>query len=130
MIGAVIHLIDGALLGIAWAYGTVVFESPQWGIGLVWGLILWALALIMVNTIGSVHPAIRRGEQRNPAGSVAKATVLIPNIVYGAVLDGLYHVGRCEARWRPTWASPGPLTEKSAPISSSRRSSSSRGVLA
>lgn len=90
-IGLIIHLVNGALFGIAWAYGTVIFGVQEWGTGFVWGLILWMVTVIVVNTIGSVHPAIRRGERPDPIGSVPSLIMLVPHIVYGAVLDGLYH---------------------------------------
>jgi hypothetical protein len=75
---------------VAWAYGTVIFNMRQSGTGLAWGLVLWALAITMVNTIGSVHPAVRRGERPDPVGSVPSLMILIPHLVYGVAIEALY----------------------------------------
>lgn len=90
-VGLIVHLVNGALFGIAWAYGTVIFGVQEWGTGFVWGLVLWGVSATVLNTIGSVHPAIRRGERPDPVGSVPSLIILPPHLIYGAVLDGLYH---------------------------------------
>lgn len=64
MLGAGIHHMNGAILAIAWAYGTVLLGvTADWVSATLWGAILWVLALLMMTTIGSVHPAIREGRQ-------------------------------------------------------------------
>jgi hypothetical protein len=90
VLGGIIHHVNGALLAVAWAYGTVIFNMRQSGTGLAWGLVLWALAITMVNTIGSVHPAVRRGERPDPVGSVPSLMILIPHLVYGVAIEALY----------------------------------------
>ncbi|HEX6206769.1 MAG TPA: DUF6789 family protein [Actinomycetota bacterium] len=97
VIGAVIHHMNGAVLAVAFVYaGTLVGLSPDWIAGLVWGAILWALALLMMTTIGSVHPAIRRGQQEDPGpagvrfGAMTPVGSLMGHLVYGALLGLLY----------------------------------------
>jgi hypothetical protein len=96
-IGAVIHHTNGALLAIAWAYGVALVGLPaNWLTGLVWGAILTALALLMLSTMGAVHPAIRKGEQEDPGplatnfGAMTPIGSLMGHLVYGLVLGLLY----------------------------------------
>ncbi len=96
-IGAVIHHVNGALLAIAWAYGVALVGMPaNWLTAIVWGVILWVLALLMMSTIGAVHPAIRRGEQEDPGpaatnfGAMTPVGSLMGHLVYGLVLGLTY----------------------------------------
>jgi hypothetical protein len=96
-IGAVIHHTNGALLAIAWAYGVALLGLPaNWLTGLVWGVILTALALLMLSTMGALHPAIRSGEQEDPGlmatnfGAMTPLASLMGHLVYGLVLGLLY----------------------------------------
>ncbi len=89
-LGAVIHHVNGAILAVAWAYGVAMVGLPaNWLTALVWGVILWALALIMMSSIGLVHPAVRSGEQDDPGpaatnfGAMTPAGSLIGHAVYG-----------------------------------------------
>ncbi len=96
-IGAMIHHANGALLAIAWAYGVALIGLPaNWLTGLAWGAILTALALLMLSTMGAVHPAIRKGEQEDPGlmatnfGAMTPVGSLMGHLVYGLVLGLLY----------------------------------------
>ncbi|MBW3660822.1 MAG: hypothetical protein KY397_04225 [Gemmatimonadetes bacterium] len=96
-LGSVIHLMNGALLGIGWAYGSGLAGWPtNWITGLAWGLLLWVLALVMMSTMGTVHPAIRRGEQDDPGfaatnfGRMTPMGSLVGHAVYGIVLGAGY----------------------------------------
>jgi hypothetical protein len=96
-IGAVIHHVNGALLAVAWAYGASLVGAPaNWASALVWGFILWLLALLMMTTIGAVHPAIRRGQQDDPGpaathfGRMTPVGSLLGHLVYGIVLGLTY----------------------------------------
>lgn len=96
-IGGVVHLMNGALLGVAFAYAAALFaiSSGLWS-GVAWGVFLWIMALLMMTTMGAVHPAIRRGEQDDPGpaathfGSMTPLGSLIGHLVYGAVLGWGY----------------------------------------
>ena len=96
-LGAVMHHANGALLAIAWAFGVALVDLPaNWATGLLWGAILTPLALLMMSTIGSVHPAIRRGEQQDPGpaalrfGAMTPMGSLMGHLVYGLVLGLTY----------------------------------------
>lgn len=96
-IGAVIHHINGVILAIGGAYGAVLFGTTlDWVTGAVWGLILWLLALLMMSTIGAVHPAIRARIQDDPGpgatnfGSKTPLSSLMGHLVWGIVLGVLY----------------------------------------
>lgn len=96
-LGAVIHHMNGALLAIAWAYGVALVDLPaNWATGLIWGGILTVLALWMMSAVGSVHPAIRRGDQENPGiaatnfGAMTPLGSLMGHLVYGLVLGLTY----------------------------------------
>lgn len=96
-IGAVLHHMNGALLAVAWAYGTALLGVPaNWFTAAVWGVILWMLALLMMSTMGAVHPAIRRGEQDDPGpaatnfGRMTPMGSLMGHLVYGLVLGLTY----------------------------------------
>lgn len=97
MTGAVMHHMNGALLAIAWAYGVALLNLPaNWLTAMEWGVILWLLALLMMTTVGSVHPAIKRGEQEDPGpaatnfGKMTPLGSLMGHLVYGLVLGLLY----------------------------------------
>jgi len=97
LIGAMIHVMDGGLLAIAWAYGAAIVGWPaNWASGLAWGVALWVLALLMMSSIGAVHPAIRKGEEEDPGtiamnfGKMTPIGILLGHLVYGGVLGLLY----------------------------------------
>lgn len=92
-LGAAVHHANGAILAVAWAYGVALVDLPaNWWTGVVWGVILTAFAMLMMSTVGAVHPAIRRGEQDDPGlaatnfGRMTPAGSLVGHAVYGAVL--------------------------------------------
>jgi hypothetical protein len=96
-IGAMLHLGNGALLAIAWVYGVALVGLPaNWLTAVGWSVILWALALLMMSTMGSVHPAIKKGEQEDPGpaainfGAMTPVGSLIGHLVYGLVLGLAY----------------------------------------
>jgi hypothetical protein len=96
-IGAALHHVNGALLAIAWVYGVALVGLPaNWLTAMGWGVILWVLALIMMSTMGSVHPAIKRGEQEDPGpaatnfGAMTPVGSLVGHLVYGLVLGLAY----------------------------------------
>jgi hypothetical protein len=98
VIGALVHHVNGALLAVAWAYGAALAGAPaNWASALVWGVIVWLLGLLMMTTIGAVHPAIRRGQQDDPGpaathfGRITLVGGLLGHLVYGAVLGLTYH---------------------------------------
>lgn len=84
-----------AIVGIA-VEGGLINAPANWLTGLFWGIILWALALLMMTTIGTVHPAIRRGVQDDPGtaatnfGSKTPLGSLMGHLVYGGLLGLLY----------------------------------------
>lgn len=95
--GFIIHEIDGALLGVAYAYGLMFHAWPvNWGTGLIWGVVLWALALILMTSIGALHPAIRNHLEEDPGpaainfGRMTPIGTLLGHVVYGVVLGWLY----------------------------------------
>lgn len=97
VLGALIHHMNGALLGVAWAYGAALVGWPaNWASGIAWGVLLWVLALLMLTSIGAVHPAIRRGQVREPGGAATNFGKMTPvgsllgHVVYGLVLGWLY----------------------------------------
>lgn len=92
-VGAVVHLTNGVLLAVFWAFGVALVDLPaNWVTALAWSALLWVLALLMMTTIGSVHPAIRRGTQTDPGpaatnfGRMTPMGSLVGHLVYGAVL--------------------------------------------
>lgn len=95
--GAMMHLANGALLGVFWAYGAALLDVPaDWVSGAVWGVVLTPFAMLMMTTAGSVHPAIRRGDQEDPGpaatnfGAMTPMGSLVGHIVYGIVLGWGY----------------------------------------
>jgi hypothetical protein len=95
--GAVMHHINGALLAIFGVYGiALVGAEVTWLTGAIWGLVLTAFALLMLTTIGSIHPAIRRGVQDDPGmaatnfGPMTPMGSLLGHVVYGLVLGAGY----------------------------------------
>lgn len=92
-LGAMIHHVNGALLAVFWAYGVALVDLPaNWWTGLIWGAILTAFALLMMTTIGAIHPAIRRGTQDDPGpaatnfGPMTPVGSLMGHLVFGLVL--------------------------------------------
>lgn len=95
--GLAVHHVNGAVLAVAWVYGVTLFGWPaNWATGLIWGAVLTALALLMMSTIGTVHPAMRRGEEPDPGpaatnfGSMTPMGSLLGHLVYGLVLGLTY----------------------------------------
>jgi hypothetical protein len=95
--GFIVHEIDGALLGITYAYGLKFAGWPTgWATGIIWGIILWALAMLLMSSIGAMHPAIRGHQEGDPGpagtnfGSLTPINSLIGHAIYGAVLGWLY----------------------------------------
>ncbi|MPY81201.1 MAG: hypothetical protein GEV04_22835 [Actinophytocola sp.] len=98
-IGLVIHHMNGAILAIAWLYTVALLGLPaNWATGLAWGAVLTLLALLMMTTIGSVHPAMRSGAQDDPGpaavnfGALTPVGSLLGHLVYGVVLGIGYSV--------------------------------------
>lgn len=96
-VGAVVHHANGAILAIGGAYAAVLFNDElDWVSGLAWGAVLWALALLMMSTVGSVHPAVRRHAQDDPGpaatnfGTMTPVGSLVGHLVWGVVLGVLY----------------------------------------
>lgn len=92
-LGFVIHHMNGAILAVAWVYGSVLFGLPaNWWTALLWGVILTGLAILMTTTIGGVHPAMRAGRQDDPGPSAVNFGKMTPmgnlagHLVYGLVL--------------------------------------------
>lgn len=97
MLGAAMHHMNGAILAVAWVYGAALLEvQADWVSAVIWGAILWVLALLMMTTIGSVHPAIRDGRQDDPGpaatnfGKMTPVGSLMGHLVYGLVLGLTY----------------------------------------
>lgn len=95
--GLIVHSMNGAVLAIAWAYGAALLDAPaNWWTGAVWGVVLWVLALLMLTSMGAVHPAIRRGQVQDPGpaatnfGKLTPVASLLGHLVYGVVLGWLY----------------------------------------
>lgn len=93
LLGAVVHHVNGALLAVFWAYGVALVDLPaNWWTGALWGVLLTAFALLMMTTMGSVHPAIQRDEQDDPGlaatnfGAMTPMGSLMGHVVYGIVL--------------------------------------------
>lgn len=93
MLGAVVHHVNGALLAVFWVYGVALVDLPaNWWTGALWGVLLTGFALLMMSTMGSVHPAIQRGEQDDPGlaatnfGAMTPMGSLMGHVVYGMVL--------------------------------------------
>jgi len=67
LLGIGIHHMNGALLAIGWAYAVALVDLPaNWATGLAWGVVLTLLTYLMMSSVGSVHPAIRRGGLDDP----------------------------------------------------------------
>lgn len=97
-LGLVLHVMNGILLAVGWAYGMGLLAWPaNWATGMMWGAVLWLLALLMLSTMGAVHPAIRRGEQDDPGpaatnfGKMTPVGSLLGHLVYGLVLGLAYN---------------------------------------
>lgn len=60
------------------------------------GAVVTAFALLMMTTVGTVHPAIRRGDQVDPGpaatnfGRMTPMGSLLGHLVYGVVLGAGY----------------------------------------
>lgn len=96
-LGAAIHLMNGSLLGVSWAYTMRLMDWPlNWMSGLAFSLFIGGLALIFMSSIGAVHPAIRGGTQKDPGflamnfGALTPLGSLMGHAVFGIVLGILY----------------------------------------
>jgi hypothetical protein len=96
-VGAVVHLMNGAILAVGWAYAArLIGVELNWVSAMAWGAVLWLLALLMMSTMGAVHPAIRQRRQDDPGtaatnfGTMTPVGSLMGHLVWGAVLGLLY----------------------------------------
>lgn len=96
-LGFGMHHINGVLLAIAGAYGAQLVDwSLNWASGLIWGFVLWTLALLLMTSVGGVHPAMRHGDEEDPGtaavnfGRMTPLGSLMGHLVYGLVLGVLY----------------------------------------
>lgn len=103
-VGMMVHLANGALLGVAYVYGAALMDWPtNWFTGLLWGVLVWALGLVLMTSIGGVHPEIRDGLQDDPGPAATNFGLWTPgvylagHVFYGVLLGGLY------TAW-PLWA--------------------------
>lgn len=97
--GVIVHLVNGALLSVAFVYAMVLLDWPvNWVTGLMWGIVVWAHGLVFLTSIGGVHPEIRDGRQDDPGpagthlGRWTPGVYLLGHLVYGVLLGGLYTV--------------------------------------
>lgn len=96
-VGAAMHHMNGAILGVSWAYAArLAGLDLRWPSALAWGAVLWVLAMLMMSALGAVHPAIRRGEQADPGVAATNFGVMTPvgslmgHLVWALVLGLLY----------------------------------------
>lgn len=97
-VGLLIHMATGAVLAVAGAYSIVLlgFEVTWLSAG-IWAAFVSLLALLMMSSLGVVHPKIRRHEQVDPGpaavhfGALTPVGVVLAHLVYGAVLGLLYN---------------------------------------
>jgi branched-subunit amino acid ABC-type transport system permease component len=74
-------------------YGAALLGLPaNWITALVWAVVLTGLALLMMTTIGVMHPAMRAHRQDDPGpaathfGAMTPMGSLMGHLVYGLVL--------------------------------------------
>ena len=96
-VGFAMHHMNGIILAIAWAFGVALAGWPaNWWTGLLWAVVLTGLTYVMLGTVGSVHPAIKRGEEEDPGfggthlGRMTPMGSLVGHLVYGGTLGALY----------------------------------------
>lgn len=95
--GTIVHFVVGALLALTYVYALALVDWPaNWATGLTWGLVVWVHWLILLTSIGAVHPAIRHGDQHDPGtggmnfGRSTPWISLAAHAVYGVLLGALY----------------------------------------
>lgn len=95
--GLMMHFVDGALLGVGFAFTMSLFGwSANWATGLGWGIFVWAMASVLLTSIGALHPAIRRGAEPDPGpaathfGSMTPVISLVGHVLFGAALGWIY----------------------------------------
>ncbi|QDG53881.1 hypothetical protein FIV42_24995 [Persicimonas caeni] len=96
-LGMFIHLAFGALLAVGWAYTMALFNwSTNWFSGMLWGAFVGALALLLVSSMGVIHPKMREHRQEDPGpagtnlGRMTPVWVGLAHLVYGATMGLLY----------------------------------------
>lgn len=98
-VGFMMHLTFGALLGLTGVYTlTLLGWAVTWLSGMIWGAFVSGLALLMLSSIGVVHPRIREQRQADPGpgavhfGSMTPVAVIVAHLAYGFVFGFLYQV--------------------------------------
>ena len=96
-LGFGIHLAIGAILAVTGAYSLALIGwAITWLSGMVWGAFVSVLALLMLSSIGLLHPKIRAHHQADPGpgathfGSLTPIGVIMGHLIYGLVFGGLY----------------------------------------
>lgn len=95
--GFLVHHAVGAVLAIGWAFAAALFEiRADAASAVVWAVLVSGCGLLMLSTVGVVHPAIRRGREEDPGagathfGRWTPMGLVLGHVVYGVVLGYLY----------------------------------------
>lgn len=98
-LGFVLHATVGALLAGTGAYSLALIGwAVNWLTGMVWGAFVSILALMMLSSVGAIHPKIRARRQADPGpgathfGSMTPFGILTAHLIYGLVFGLLYQV--------------------------------------
>ena len=99
LLGNLLHLVIGALWGILYVFMiSAMAVTPNWPIGILWGLGHGIFVGAMMGIIADSHPAIGAGKPIDDPGIMGSSWgTLIPywilalHIIFGASSMGIYH---------------------------------------
>lgn len=95
--GFVIHFLDGAIAGLAYAIAFAAFElTPGFWVGVVAGIVHGGLGLLVFDLLRRRNPAIRRGGLADPGpfdaleGNRGRLALALGFVAYGIVTTVVY----------------------------------------
>ncbi|MFB6352222.1 MAG: hypothetical protein ABEN55_05040, partial [Bradymonadaceae bacterium] len=78
-LGFVLHATVGGFLGLTGAYSLALIGwAVTWVSGTVWGAFVSLLALVMLSSVGAVHPKIRAHRQADPGPGATHFGAMTP----------------------------------------------------
>ena len=97
--GALMHLGMGVVFAFLYAFAFLILDvAPNWWIGLLAGVVHWALVMLSMDTFGDVHHGIKEGRMKAPGlfmsnlGAEYAVASLVRHLVFGGMVGALFNL--------------------------------------
>ena len=97
--GALMHFGMGVVFAFLYAFAFLILDvRPNWWIGLLAGIVHWALVMLAMDPFGDVHREIQAGRMKPPGlfmsnlGAEYAAASLVRHLVFGGMVGALFNL--------------------------------------